>query len=251
MKKTGKSKYLKIKKTEYLFLTLKSIAVMALLNFFFYKSLWAIPVLIIPGYLYWKLGYRELLDKKKNEACMEFKELLLCSATGLKAGYSVENSFLNSSEDIRKMFGTDSFAYKVLSELYISRKNNRPSHEVFENIGNLMDIEAIAEFGEIYRIAYQRSGDLGFVIRKTVETIINNLKLKNELFLELNEKIFEMKIMTVMPFLIIVYVTLTSDSYFDSMYHNPKGIVIMTIALLVYIGAYAYAQRSINVIREI
>ena len=249
--KKEKNNYLKIRRIEYLFLTGKSIAVVALLDFFFYKSFWAVPALLIPGYLYGRLGYRELLEKKKNEACVEFKELLLCSSTGLKAGYSVENSFLHSAEDIRKMFGTDSFAYKILSELYISRKNNRPSHEVFEKIGELIDVEAITEFGEIYRIAYQRSGDLGFVIQKTVETIINNLKLKNEMYLELNEKIFEMKIMTVMPFLIIIYVTLTSGSYFDSMYRNPIGIVVMTIALLVYTGAYSYAQKSIDVIRDI
>lgn len=251
MKTTEKGSYLKIKKTEYLILTAKSIAVMVLLNLFFYKSLWAIPVLLIPGALYWRLGYCDLVEKKKNEACLEFKELLLCSVTGLKAGYSVENAFLNSSEDIRKMFGTDSFAYRVLSELYISRKNNKQSYEVFERIGKQTDIEAISEFGEIYGIAYLKSGDLGFVIQKTVEAIVNNLRLKNEMYLELNEKIFEMKIMTVMPFLIIVYITLTSGSYFDAMYHNPIGIAIMTIALLVYVAAYVYAQKSINVIREI
>ena len=53
-----------------------------------------------------------------------------------------------------------------------------------------------------------------------------------------------------MPFAILLYVGSTYPGYFDSLYHNFQGIVVMTVCLLIYLGAYvlgdAILQQIIN-----
>lgn len=251
MKQTKMTGYLKIRRVEWIILIGKVFAVMLLLDYFFYRSIWALPVLLIPGVWFGRLCYGELINRKQNEASNQFKELLLCSATGLRAGYSMENALLNTSKDIKKLFGTDSFVYRLLQEIYVCRRNNCPIHEVFEQSGRVIGIDEVRDFGQVYRIAYQKSGELGEVLQRAAEAIVDKLKLRNEMFMIINERLFEMKIMTLMPFLIMLYVILTAPTYFDVMYHNLKGIIIMTVVMLIYMGAYAYARRSVGIIQRL
>lgn len=251
MKQVKRSGYLKIRKVEWIILIAKVFGTMALLDYFFYRSIWALPVLLIPGVLFGRLCYGELINRKQNEASNQFKELLLCSATELRAGYSMENALLNTTKDIKKLFGTDSFVYRLLQEIYVCRRNNCPIHEVFEQSGKAIGVDEVRDFGQLYRIAYQRSGELGEVLQRAAESIVDKLKLRNEIFMTINERLFEMKIMTLMPFLIMLYVTLTAPTYFDVMYHNLKGIMIMTVVMLIYMGAYAYARRSVGIIQRL
>ena len=51
---------------------------------------------------------KELLHQKKEEAREQFKDMLLLVVAGQKAGYSVENAFLKSYEDMNSLYGKDS-----------------------------------------------------------------------------------------------------------------------------------------------
>lgn len=44
--------------------------------------------------------------------------------------------------------------------------------------------------------------------------------------------------MNVMPFAVLAYVDASNKGYFDSLYHNLTGVVIMTVCLIVYLAAY-------------
>jgi tight adherence protein B len=52
-----------------------------------------------------------------------------------------------------------------------------------------------------------------------------------------------MKIMNMMPFFIMAYISLTGRGYFDVMYHNLPGIIVMSVCLIVYIFSYLWGVR--------
>ena len=119
-------------------------------------------------------------------------------------------------------------------------------HEIFIKAGRETDIEDIWQFGEIYQIAYASSGNMSVIMDKAAQVLIEKLEIRNNAYIALNERIFELKIMNMMPFLIIVYVSLTNPGYFDVMYHNLKGILIMTGVLIVYILSYLWGQKLLR-----
>ena len=63
-------------------------------------------MLLIPvGVLYFRLECGNLIRKKQDQVREQFVELLRFTVTSLRAGYSVENAFLDSYADLEKLYG--------------------------------------------------------------------------------------------------------------------------------------------------
>ena len=80
-------------------------------SWFFYRSVFAIIVLILPGIWYFKGCVRRQRNRNQWELTIQFKECILAVSNSLKAGYAVENAFLESREDIRMLYGERSVMY--------------------------------------------------------------------------------------------------------------------------------------------
>jgi tight adherence protein B len=52
--------------------------------------------------------------------------------------------------------------------------------------------------------------------------------------------------MKIMPFGILAYIGVSYPGYFDSLYHNFKGITIMTVSLLIYVAAFVAGDRILH-----
>ena len=76
------------------------------------------------------------------------------------------------------------------------------------------------------------------IIRSSANQIGKRIELKQEVQMRISGKKMELIIMEFMPFVILFYINMGSPGYFDSLYHNLTGIVIMTGCLAVYSGAY-------------
>lgn len=81
------------------------------------------------------------------------------------------------------------------------------------------------------------------ILQNTAEIIEQKAETKKEIETFLSARRFEQKIMTGMPFVLMLYVEVTSPGYFDGMYHNLSGIVIMSISLFVYLLAFLWGKR--------
>lgn len=60
----------------------------------------------------------------------------------------------------------------------------------------------------------------------------------------------EQRIMSLMPFCIVLYVKLGNPGYFDSLYHNLKGILIMSLCMGVYMAAWSLSERILRRLEE-
>ena len=69
------------------------------------------------------------------------------------------------------------------------------------------------------------------------------METEKEIEVLLSARKLEQKIMNAMPFLIMLYVNLTSPGYFDKLYHSLAGTAVMTLCLGVYLGAYILSRK--------
>lgn len=225
----------------------KSIGIILLLDFFFYQSLWALIPLSLVGFFYHRMEKKLLESDKKEQVREQFKELMLLVSTGQKAGYSVENAFISSYEDMKALYGKDSSICRMIQILKSGRENNVPFTDLWKQISSQLKIAEISEFACIYEISYKRSGNMASIMEKTAAIIVHKIETDKEIRILLSAKRLEQKIMNLMPFLIMAYISLTSPGYFKGLYHCASGVMLMSICLLVYLAAYVMSIRIVSI----
>lgn len=172
----------------------------------------------------------------------QFRECILAVASSLQAGYSVENAFLECEQDMEQMFGQEAL---ICVELRLIRRGlaiNISLEELLADLGERSGCDEIAQFGEVFSIAKRNGGNMAEIIGSSSELIGRNIDLRRELEVLLGGKRMELMIMKLMPFFVLLYVGSANEGYFDMLYHNGKGILIMTGCLAVYIAAYAVGE---------
>ena len=228
-------------------LILKGAGVVLLIDYCFYHSLAAAIFLFPVGCWFYDSEKKGLLQRKKQEARWQFKEMLLLATAGQKAGYSAENAFLNSYGDMADLYGRESAVCGMLREIKSGLENRIPSTELWKRIGEESGIDEIKEFSEVYAIASLSGGNMTAVMERTAQTISSKAQTQREIETILSARRLEQKIMNGMPFLLVLYVKFTSPGYFDGMYHSLSGVVVMTVCLCIYLGAYLAGVRAASI----
>lgn len=209
-----------------------------ILSWFFYKSIWAVIPLSLVGYLYWNTLVLKKKSRQKAELQKQFRDCILSVSNSLQAGYSVENAFLESEPDMLMIYGQDSY---IVYELQLIRRGLRINislEDLLSDFGERSGCGEIQEFSEVFVIAKRNGGNLPEIIHNTADMIGRKIELNQEISVVLAGKRMELTIMKGMPFLILLYVGTVTPGYFECLYHNLKGGLIMTGCLVAYILAY-------------
>jgi tight adherence protein B len=142
----------------------------------------------------------------------------------------------------------------ICQELNLMKRGlvlNQTLEELLWDFGRRSGVDEITEFAEVFSIAKRSGGNLGEVITQCAGQISHRTESEEEIQTLLSNKRLEQKIMNVMPFGILLYVESSNPTYFDMLYHNFSGVVIMTLCLAVYLAAYVLAERILAQIGEV
>ena len=163
-----------------------------------------------------KTEKKKYTEKRKTDLSLQFRELMNSLIASLGAGYSIENAFSRSYQDMIMLFGEKSYIAPEISYMLKAIKNNRNIEDLLYDFGERSGVKDIKDFAEIFRIAKRSGGDMPYMIRQTVDIISDKIDA-------------------------------SSPGFFDSLYHNPFGIMIMTIVLVIYIFAYLLAEKITDI----
>lgn len=213
---------------------------------FFYRSIWAVFPLSPLGAVYFYLMRGERGRRRREELAGQFRECILAVSSSLQAGYSVENAFLESERDMIQMFGADAL---ICGEMKLIRRGlniNISLEELLTDLGNRSGCEEIGQFAEVFSIAKRNGGNMAEIINSSSELIGRKIELKRELEVLLGGKRMELAIMKLMPFFVLFYIEISNAGYFDMLYGNWRGVLIMTGCLALYVGAYAAGEAVLG-----
>lgn len=233
--------------SELLMCSLKSIGVIALFSYVFYRS-WIAAIFLLPiSFLIIKDTQKDLMEKRKLQLSFEFKEMMNSLIAGLQAGYSVENSFEHAYRDMVLLLGKHSLIVEELSYITKALKNNRNIEELLLDLAKRSHVVDIRDFSEVFTIAKRSGGDLPAMLRNTADIISEKMDMRRKLTTLISSKKFEQSIMNVVPFAIILYIDMSSPGFFNSLYGNVMGIVLMSILLFVYLVAFFLAKKITDI----
>lgn len=232
---------------ESLILFLKGSLILFLFAYFFYHSYLAILPLSPVFILYIKKERKQLLQKKKEQLKEQFKEAIETMAAGLKAGYSLENAVRKSELDMKGLYGSNSLIIHILCYLRNGMENRIPVEKLLLECGRQSELLEIKQFAQVCEIAKLTGGNMSVIIEQTVQIIQMKIGTDREIDVMLSAKKMEQKIMNIVPFGIILYISTTSKGFFDALYGNITGILIMTMCLLLYLFAYILSLRFTDI----
>lgn len=218
-----------------------------LLSYFFFRS-WIVFVIMTPGFfLYIKLYKKRLVESRKQKLSNEFSEMLYSVSIGMKSGKSIENSFIDSREDMKMFYGEKSLMLIELNRIKVGLELNKTLEELIEDLSHRADIEDISLFSEVFKCAKRNGGNITEVLSETADRIRKKIVVESEIKTIMSERRLEVRIMEAVPFIILVYVNLTSKGYFDVLYEGINGRIIMSGCLVIYILAILIADYIMRI----
>ncbi len=228
-------------------LFLQGVLIAVMFGRLFYDSWIAVAVLLPVAFPWFVHG--KLAEKRRNTRLVgiQFKDAIASVLTGLKAGYSVENAFVESCRDMDLLYGKNSLISRHFHGISKGIKNNVPLEKLMFRLGRETGNKDIRDFAEVFAVAKRSGGNLREIIEKTIFVISKKMEVEKEIDVLISAKKMESRIMNLVPFFIIFYITLTSPGFFEPLYHNVFGVIMMTVCMVFYGGAYLLSERIVNI----
>lgn len=203
----------------------------------FYKSVIAFIVFLLPVYGYMKLISNYLEKKRRMELTLQFKEFCLSLCAQLITGYSLENAIRETYREMENVYGEKSYICNEIKGISTKLKVNLTIEHCFEDFAMRSGVEEIELFAEIIKIAKRTGGDIIEIVKSAADSISQKIEVEREIRIIINGKKQEQAVMSVIPLMMILYVSFTSPEMMEVLYDGIFGRLFMSGCLGLYIFA--------------
>lgn len=223
--------------------TLQGSLIACMIGILFYQSIIGILIVCPIIFFYLKRKRKRCLAERKWQLNQEFRDGIISLSAALSAGYSIENAFEEALKDLSLLYPDKAMIIIEFSCLLNQIRMNVTVERVLSEFGNRTGIEDIISFAEVFTTAKRTGGDMIKIIKTTCNTIGDKIEIQREIKTLITAKKFEASIMNLIPFVFISYLSYFSPGFLGPLYHNMFGIIVMTIMLLCYLGAFQLSEK--------
>ena len=222
--------------------------VLFLVGYVFYRNWILSAILMLFSVKFPEIRTKQIIEKRKNQLTLQFKDMLYSLSSALSVGKSVETGIRDSLQDLRVMYpdpNTD-----ILREMeYILRGigMNNTVEGMFAQFGERAHLEDIDNFVDIFVTCKRTGGDLIEVMRSTSNTIGEKIEVKQEINTMISGKKYEFNFMMILPVIMVEFLALTSGDYMDPVFTEPAGIAAMTAAIAIFAVAYVVGSKIMKI----
>lgn len=198
-------------------------------------------------FFYIKTRVNEFEEKRRARLEYAFKDGMEAVVASLVAGYSIENAFRESLNELEMIHSKKSDIYGFFSKMVNRISLNENIEDVFEDFARESKVDEIKRFSQVLSYAKKSGGNLVMIIKNTTECIIEKVELKREINTIISAKKLEQKIMNLVPAGIIMYMRFTSGEMFNKLYNNAFGVAVMSVCLGIYGIAIMLARKITDI----
>ena len=236
-----------IRNIEYLLALAKGILLIGIISYLFYGT-WICTILFSP-YLIWyiKSWEKQLVKKKQSKFRLQFKEAIQSLSAALNVGYSVENAMRETIKDLKGIYKKDDMILREFSYMIRQLQMNVSVETVLQDFAQRTADEDVQTFVTVFNMAKRSGGDTMEIIRNAVRQMGEKIDVEREITTLVSGKKLELKIMTMIPLGMVLYMKISFPEFLDVLYGNIAGVIIMSICLLVYVVAYEMGRRIVEI----
>ena len=232
---------------EYAFGLAGGMIITAAAAFVFYNSPKALilGILIIP---FWMRMWDDDRQKIKQAAFeQQLQKALMILSSSLEAGHSLENATAETYEELVRDGSKETMVGHEFAIMSRGLSMNLTVEQCWETFARRCGQTDVAEFAMVIKAGKRSGANLIEVTKKCARQIADKLDVKREIDTVLTSKRFELKVLLVMPWVILLYMRMVFSGMTDQLYRNPAGILVMTLCLVVYAAAAVWGRKIIDI----
>ena len=225
----------------------ESAALCGAVDYLFYQTPW-VMLLVVPVsvfFLRWKK--KQMIRERKRRLNYQFRDALNSMSVAVQAGYSVENAVKESLKEMQIFYSDDAVILRELEIMVRQIRVQVPVEQAVEELSERTKLPDVESFAGVFVTAKRSGGNLMSIIRNTADQIGDKIDVKREIDTILAAKKYEFQVMSVIPFGIVLYMTVSFPEFMGNLYGNIAGRGVMTGCLIIYLGAYGLGRKIIEI----
>lgn len=215
--------------------------------FVYYRSLLGLIPGVFAGIYAFHFARKRELEKHRQKMLTDFKNLIIAMESALEAGKSMENALIAATNDLKRMNSDSKDMINALEMVHKKLSLNVTLEEALKDFAKLMDLEEIYDFVMVISTIKRTGGNAIKVIRDTVQKIVEEIELREELDVMVAAKKLEQQVMVYMPATIILFLRTSNGDFLNPLYGNLLGILIMTVALITNVAADYLGKKIVAI----
>ena len=217
-------------------------------TYLFYNSL-VISLLSFMVYPILKKSYLRYLEAQRIRTLQnQFRDLLYSFSASFAAGRQMAEALMEARKTLGEMYPENS---PIVVELTIMTGQIKEAKETEEKV--LVEFAArcripdITTFVDVYVTCRTTGGNMERAILRTVKVLLEKMEIQEEIRVMTSQKKLEGKIITSLPFLILILLRVSSPSYLAVLYESFMGRLMMTGSLLLIYVAYMSIEKITSI----
>lgn len=217
-------------------------------TYLFYNSL-ALSLLSFAFYPLFKKPYLRYMERQRRRNIQnQFRDLLYSFSASFASGRQMTEALTEAKNTLGEMYPDDA---PIVRELLIMTGQLKEAKETEEKVlvefASRCNIPDITTFVDVYVTCRSTGGNMERAILRTVKVLLEKMEIQEEIRVMTSQKKLEGKIITSLPFLILILLRLTSPSYLAILYESFMGRVIMSASLLLIYVAYTLIEKITSI----
>ncbi|MDD7770619.1 type II secretion system F family protein [Suipraeoptans intestinalis] len=225
----------------------KSMGIVTATAWLYYRSLWAILFLTPLWIIRMREGIKKLEKKKEAEFLKQFQNLLQMLSSSLMAGYSLENAMKEVQKEIKVLYGKHTRIQKELNIMIRQLNIQMPVEDIWKEMADRVRTDDVNTFAEVLGAAKRSGAGMLEILRDTGSQIGEKIEVKREIDGILAAKTYELKVMTMIPYGMIAYMTVSFPEFLKGLYGSVLGKGVMTGCLALYLGACCIGTKILEI----
>ena len=149
--------------------------------------------------------------------------------------------------DLETVYSEEELIIQEMQFMVRQVQMNMTVEKVLQDFAIRMKDEDVHTFVTVFTMAKRSGGDTMEIIRDAARQMGDKIDVEREIVTILAARKLEFRIMTLIPLGMIVYLRLSFPEFFQVLYGNLLGIVVMTVCLLIYLLAYLSGKKIVEI----
>lgn len=197
-----------------------------------YDTFW--PMLLFPAVAVWY--FRELktyaIQKRKERLKASFLPAAESFVAALRAGYSAEKAVTESRRDMQRLSGTGDLMVQELKAMEKQLHVGTALEVLFQDLADRSGVEDIGHFARVFAAGKRTGGDLDQILTMTLQHMKQKMETQKDIEAEIASRKMEQRIMSLVPWGILLYLRTSSGDYMAVLYQGMAGRTVMTVCFL-------------------
>jgi len=153
---------------------------------------------------------------------------------------------LSAFNDLKLQYEENDFIIQEMQQI-ISGSNQGINIDVMlRDFAARSSNDDVLNFADVFAMCHQKGGNMKSVIMRTHDLIGQKIAISNEIQTKLTSNKMQHNVMSLMPIAIVLMLKLTNKGFAEN-FATPTGVLVNTIAIVVFIAAYKYGEKIVAI----